>query len=164
MKNTAGNEIIDTYAKTAKEHQKAYRDFLKRANRTKTLALLPALHEEAFSKIDCLQCANCCKNYSPRFKMPDIKRIAKRFRMKESVFIQTYLKMDEDGDYVVTSHPCPFLGADNYCSIYEDRPRDCARYPYTDEDVLLKQPNLTLKNATVCPAVFYVMERLLEGQ
>ena len=153
---------IQHYQKIATEHQKSYRDFLKRADKSKTLSKLPALHEEAFSKIDCLQCANCCKNYSPRFKMPDIKRISKRLRMKETAFIDTYLTMDSDGDYVVTTHPCPFLGEDNYCGIYEDRPRDCERYPYTDEDVLLKQPNLTLKNATCCPAVFHVMERLLE--
>lgn len=153
---------LENYEKLAKEHQKPYRDFLKHVNKNKALQMLPDLHEEAFRKIDCLACANCCKNYSPRFKMPDIKRISKRLKMKESAFIAAYLKMDEDGDYVVTSHPCPFLGDDNYCSIYEDRPRDCERYPYTDEDVLIKQPNLTLKNATSCPAVFYVMEKLLE--
>ncbi len=152
---------LEQYAKLSKEHSKAYKDFLKRSDKNKVLQQLPTLHGEAFEKIDCLQCANCCKNYSPRFKMPDIKRIARRLRMKESAFIEQYLRMDEDGDYVLTTHPCPFLGADNYCSIYEDRPRDCMRYPYTDEDVLWKQPNLTLKNATVCPAVFYVMERLL---
>lgn len=150
------------YEKIAQEHIKEYRNFLKRVDKNKVLKQLPALHEQAFEKIDCLQCANCCRNYSPRFKMPDIKRIAKRLRMKESAFIATYLRMDEDGDYVVTSHPCPFLGADNYCSIYEDRPRDCERYPYTDEDVLLKQANLTIKNATVCPAVFFVMEKLIK--
>lgn len=148
------------FVKIAKEHQKKYRDFLKKANKNKVLSILPQLHQEAFEKVDCLQCANCCKNYSPRFKMPDIKRIAKHLRMKESAFIAQYLKMDEDGDYVVTSHPCPFLGDDNYCSIYEERPRDCARFPYTDEDVLLKQPNLTIKNTTVCPAMFHVMEAL----
>ena len=115
---------LDNYEKTAKEHAKAYKDFLKRANKNKTLSLLPQLHEEAFRSIDCLTCANCCKNYSPRFKMPDIKRISRRLKMKESAFIAAYLTMDEDGDYVVTSHPCPFLGDDNYCSIYEDRPRD----------------------------------------
>lgn len=153
---------LKSYEKLALQRQKAYKDYLKRAPKHKVLPRLGDLHEEAFREIDCLSCANCCKNYSPRFKMPDIKRIAKRLRMKETVFIQTYLKVDEDGDHVLQSHPCPFLGADNYCSIYEDRPRDCERYPYTDEDVLLKQPALTLKNATVCPAVYYVMERLLE--
>ena len=80
--------------------------------------------------------------------------------MKESAFIETYLRLDEDGDYVVKSSPCPFLGSDNFCGIYDVRPSDCARYPYTDEDVLLKRPQLTLKNSSVCPAVYYVLEKL----
>ena len=133
---------------------------LDRADRQRLVKILPDLHEEAFSKIDCLSCANCCKHYSPRFKTPDIKRISKHLRMKESEFIDTYLRLDEEGDYVVKSSPCPFLGADNFCSIYEARPSDCARYPYTNEDVFLKRKQLTLKNSTVCPAVYYVLERI----
>jgi Fe-S-cluster containining protein len=122
---------------------------------------LPDLNEEAFEQIDCLACANCCKNYSPRFKTPDIKRISKHLNMKESAFIDNYLLLDAEGDYVAKSAPCPFLGSDNYCSIYEKRPSDCQRFPYTDEDVLLKRPQLTLKNATFCPAVYYVLEKLI---
>lgn len=124
------------------------------------LNALPELHEEAFSKIDCLECANCCKNYSPRFKNPDIKRIAQVLRMKEGEFTEKYLRLDEDNDYVLKQSPCPFLAEDNTCDIYEGRPGDCRRYPYTDEDVLIKRVSLTLKNATVCPATFYVLERL----
>src|ERR1700712_2527944 len=122
---------------------------------------LPDLHEEAFSKIDCLKCANCCKHYSPRFKPPDIKRISKYLQMKETDFINTYLKVDEDGDYVAVSLPCPFLGGDNRCNIYDVRPSDCQRFPYTDEDVVLKRPQITLKNATFCPIVYYVLEHLV---
>jgi len=162
MRENSDEDFFADYAQKAQEHAGQYRSFLKKADKAKTLKQLPALHEAAFSTIDCLQCANCCKHYSPRFKMPDIRRIAKRLKMKESVFMDTYLRLDEDGDYVVRQQPCPFLGADNFCSIYEDRPRDCRRYPYTDEDVLLRQPGLTLKNSTVCPAVYYVMEHLSE--
>ena len=154
--------LNDNWQKRSAANQKQYKQLLKQADKNKVLKQLPALHEEAFSKVDCLQCANCCKNYSPRFKTPDIKRISKHLRMKESVFIDTYLRLDEEGDYVVKSTPCPFLGADNYCSIYEQRPSDCERFPYTDEDVLLKRPQLTLKNASFCPAVYYVMEKLLQ--
>ena len=145
------------------ERQKQYKQFLHRADKNKILGKLPALHEEAFEKIDCLQCANCCKNYSPRFKTPDIKRIAKHLKMKEGDFIDTYLVLDTDGDYVVKTKPCPFLGADNYCSIYEVRPSDCQRFPYTDEDVIVKRQALTLKNSTFCPIVYYVLERLLRS-
>jgi Fe-S-cluster containining protein len=159
-----GIEEGGNWQKRSAEHQKQYQNLLKRADKNKVLKKLPDLHEEAFSKVDCLQCANCCKNYSPRFKTPDIKRISKHLRMKESVFIETYLRLDEEGDYVVKQSPCPFLGADNYCSVYEVRPSDCERYPYTNEDVILKRPNLTLKNSTFCPAVYYVLERLLKVQ
>ncbi len=143
--------------------QKQYRNFLRTADKNKVLKQLPMLHEEAFSQIDCLHCAACCKNYSPRFKTPDIKRISRHLKMKESEFIETYLRLDEDGDYVVRSTPCPFLGADNFCSIYEQRPSDCHRFPYTDEDVILKRPQLTLKNSTFCPAVYYVLEKLINS-
>ena len=153
---------LENWKKRSDEHQKQYKNFLQRADKNAVLKKLPDLDEEAFSKIDCLQCAACCKNYSPRFKTPDIKRISKYLRMKESVFIDTYLYLDKEGDYVVKSKPCPFLGADNFCSIYEERPSDCHRFPYTNEDVFLKRPLITMKNSTFCPAVFYVLEKFIE--
>ena len=155
------NPVSAGWEKKSADRQKIYGQFLQKADKNTVLERLPGLHSEAFSKIDCLQCANCCKNYSPRFKTPDIKRISKHLKMRESDFIEKYLKVDEDGDFVVRSTPCPFLGPDNFCSIYEKRPSDCHRFPYTDEDVFIKRPQLTLKNSTFCPAVYYVLEKLV---
>jgi Fe-S-cluster containining protein len=155
-------DVLHNWQKKSGEKQKIYKQFLQRADKNKVLKALPALHEQAFEKINCLTCANCCKNYSPRFKTPDIKRIAKVLKMKESTFIETYLVLDEEGDYVANSKPCPFLGENNYCSIYENRPGDCVRFPYTDEDVIIKRQQLTIKNSTFCPIVYYVMEGLTE--
>ena len=81
--------------------------------------------------------------------------------MRESDFIEKYLRVDEDGDFVANVKPCPFLGSDNYCSIYESRPSDCHRFPYTDEDVFLNRQHLTLKNSTFCPITYFVLEKLL---
>ncbi len=155
-------DILQNWEKKSSESEKKYKRFLQRPDKNKVLKALPALHEQAFEKIDCLKCANCCRNYSPRFKTPDIKRISKLLKMKEGDFIETYLKLDTEGDYVAKKAPCPFLGEDNFCSIYEDRPSDCIRFPYTDEDVIIKRPQLTLKNVTFCPIVYYVMEGLTE--
>ncbi|HMG68467.1 MAG TPA: YkgJ family cysteine cluster protein, partial [Chitinophagaceae bacterium] len=105
-------DLLHNWEKKSSERQKVYKQFLQKADKNQVLAELPELHEEAFKKIDCLQCANCCKNYSPRFKTPDIKRISKHLKMRESVFIETYLKVDEEGDFVAKSLPCPFLGSD----------------------------------------------------
>ena len=153
--------ILDNWEKKAAENQKKYKNFLKRPDKNKVLKQLQNLHEEAFEKIDCLQCANCCRNYSPRFKTPDIKRISKHLNIKEGTLIETYLRLDEDGDYVTKSSPCPFLGEDNYCNIYDERPSDCHRFPYTDEDVIVKRPAITLKNSTFCPAVYFVLENIM---
>lgn len=155
-------ELLNNWEKKSAEHQKKYTQWLKRADKNKVLKAMPDLHEAAFEQIDCLTCANCCKNYSPRFKMPDIKRISKHLGMKETAFISTYLSLDADGDYVAKSAPCPFLGADNFCTIYDKRPSDCQRFPYTDEDVFLKRPAITLKNTSFCPAAFYVIEKLIQ--
>ena len=154
--------FFHNWQQKSKEHQKKYTQWLKRSNKNAVLKILPALHEEAFDAIDCLTCGNCCKGYSPRFKTPDIKRISKVLGLKESVFIEQYLALDAEGDYVAKSAPCPFLGTDNVCSIYENRPSDCARFPYTNEDVILKRPQITLKNSEFCPAVFYVLEKAME--
>jgi uncharacterized protein len=158
------DELLNNWEKKSADHQKEYKRFLQRAEKNKVLRQLPDLHEEAVEKVDCLQCANCCKNYSPRFKTPDIKRISKHLGMKEGEFIETYLRIDEDGDYVVTAKPCPFLGTDNYCRIYEARPSDCERFPYTDEDVILKRPHLTIKNSTFCPITYFVLEKLMASK
>ena len=158
-----GKDVLVNWEKKSGERKKIYKQFLDRASKNTVLKQLPELHDEAFEKVDCLTCANCCKNFSPRFKTPDVKRISRLLRLKESVFIETYLKVDEDGDYVVKTAPCPFLGSDNYCTIYEDRPSDCHRFPYTDEDVFIKRPALTLKNATFCPITYYVLEKLIEN-
>ena len=156
------DNLLDKWEEKSAGRKKIYKQYLLKAPQRQVIKALPALHDEAFSKINCLNCAACCRNYSPRFKTPDIKRISKHLRLKESVFIETYLKLDEEGDYVVKQTPCAFLGADNFCSIYEVRPSDCHRFPYTDEDVMVRRPNLTLINSSFCPAVYFVLEKLIE--
>ncbi|TVR79139.1 MAG: YkgJ family cysteine cluster protein [Saprospirales bacterium] len=144
----------------AGKKRKSFKKMLQKGNRSEMVKELPSLHEAAFEKINCLDCAACCKNYSPRFKPPDIRRISKYLGMKEGEFAAQYLIVDNEGDHVVNSKPCPFLDEGNQCSIYEVRPSDCARFPYTDEDVLIDKVALTLKNNTFCPAVFDVLENL----
>lgn len=122
--------------------------------------LIQPLHDEAFEKIDCLKCANCCKTSSPLFTERDISRIAKHFKMKEAAFVVNYLTIDEEEDFVLQETPCTFLGDDNYCTIYDVRPRACAEYPHTDQVNQLGIMSLTMKNATICPAVAQIFEKL----
>jgi uncharacterized protein len=152
-------ELID-YGKAEKEFYDKWIKKAKKANNRNLDEQFHQLHEEAFRKIDCLTCANCCKTTSPIFRDVDIKRLAKRLRMTESKLIDTYLKMDEEQDYVLKSSPCPFLGADNYCSVYEDRPLACREYPHTNRKNMYQILPLTRKNMEVCPAVSYIMKEI----
>jgi Fe-S-cluster containining protein len=117
-------------------------------------------HDDVFEEMDCLDCANCCKTTSPIFYQKDIERASKRLRLKPGDFIDRYLKIDEDKDYVLQTAPCPFLGPDNYCSIYEDRPNACREYPHTDRKKMVQVLDLTYKNTLVCPAVLKITEKV----
>jgi Fe-S-cluster containining protein len=121
---------------------------------------LHKLHDEVFQKIDCLQCANCCKTTSPIFEQKDIDRIAKAVKMSAGSFITTYLEMDEDGDFVLQSAPCSFLNKDNTCKIYDVRPKACAEYPHTNRKRMQEILDITYENAFVCPAVSSIVEQI----
>lgn len=122
--------------------------------------LMQEIHENEFQKTNCLDCANCCKTTGPLFTDKDIERIAKHFRMKPAQFIDSYLVLDEENDYVLQSVPCPFLGADNYCSIYDVRPKACREFPHTDRKKFQQISHLTLKNVAICPAAYNIVEEM----
>ncbi|NND93589.1 MAG: YkgJ family cysteine cluster protein [Flavobacteriales bacterium] len=118
-------------------------------------------HNRAFSCIDCLQCANCCKTTGPLFTDKDIERISSKLKMSQLDFIGSYLRQDEDGDMVLQKVPCPFLGVNNYCDIYEFRPKACREYPHTDRAKQHQILDLTFKNAEICPAVEDILTQML---
>ena len=154
---------LDKFSKESKSEfpaNKKVKDKLK-ATRPKNLdGKFHQAHEEVFEKIDCLDCANCCKTTSPIFTKKDIERISKSFRIKTRQFIDTYLNVDDDQDYVLKSSPCTFLADDNTCTIYDVRPKACKEYPHTNRKRFEKISELTLKNVSICPATFNIVEAL----
>jgi len=117
-------------------------------------------HDEEFDKIDCLTCANCCRTTSPAIYEKDIDRLAKHLKIKPSNLIRQYLHKDEDNDYVFKSAPCPFLGSDNYCMVYDSRPLACREYPHTNRKRFYQVLEISLSNTTICPAVANIFEQL----
>lgn len=123
------------------------------------------MHEEVFAETDCLQCARCCRATGPLLTKKDIQRIAKKQGIKTAVFEEKYLRVDEDGDWVMKSLPCPFLALDtNKCTIYEYAPKACRQYPHTDHPNMKSILGLTETNVMHCPAVFEMVERMKANQ
>jgi len=147
-------------AKSRKKETKKFFERLKKLKPSDLDAVTNSLHDQAFEHIDCLKCANCCKTLGPRFTQKDIERLSDHFRIKESAFAEKYLRMDEDGDYVFQSMPCPFLESDNLCSVYDQRPQACRDYPHTQQRKIIQKLSITYHNAMICPAVAEVVEGL----
>ena len=119
-----------------------------------------ALHEKYEEEIDCLECGNCCKSISPAMKDRDVERIAKYLKVKASELVADHLEIDDEGDYVFRSQPCPFIGEDNNCSVYPARPKACREYPHTDRNRQHQILNTSKKNIAVCPIVYAIFKEL----
>ena len=155
--------IIKKLPKQAKDKHKENKAFFAKLKKKPPKQLdytMQELHAAEFEKTDCLECANCCKTTGPLFTTKDIERIAKHFRLKPQQFIEQYLRIDEDRDYVLQQVPCAFLGADNYCAIYDVRPKACREFPHTDRKKFQQISHLTLKNVAICPAAYNIVEAM----
>ena len=86
--------------------------------------------------------------------------MAKYLKLRPSVFCEKYVRIDEDNHYVFNQAPCPFLMPDNYCMIYDVRPKACAEYPHTEQPDFIKRLDLTIINSFYYPAVLEIINRL----
>ena len=145
----------------AKKGTKRNYSFLKNnAKKKKLIKQAESTHQQVFSELDCLDCANCCTSIPPIVNRVDVSRIAKVLGMKTKQFTADYLIQDEDGDWVMNASPCPFLQEDHKCSIYEDRPKACREFPHTDGEAFVANLGLHVQNTRYCPAVYHILERL----
>jgi Fe-S-cluster containining protein len=154
---------IDQLPQIAKKASEATKKLFKKLKKNPPKYLdtyMQQLHTDVFKQTNCLTCANCCKTTSPVFTRRDIERITKYLRQKPGQFISQYLHIDEDGDYVLNTAPCPFLNQDNTCSIYSNRPSACQEYPHTNRKKFHQLLDITLKNTFICPATFQIIEKL----
>lgn len=154
---------IDNLKKQAKEKHKENKKFLDRLKQKppkKLDVMMQELHTKTFNEVDCMECANCCKTTSPIVTDKDTERISRHLKMKSQAFEEQYLRVDEDGDRVFKSAPCEFLAADNYCLIYDVRPRACSDYPHTNRKKFHQLNTVTLENTAICPATFRIIEKL----
>lgn len=151
---------LQSLAKHKEKDNKRFATNLKKKKPKDLDKVVLQLHKDVFSKIDCLDCAYCCKGLGPRLTEKDIERISKFLKISNDKFIKDYLVVDEDNDYIFSKIPCPFLMDDNYCFIYDVRPKACREYPHTDRKRFYQLLSLSVKNTFTCPAVYEVIEGL----
>ena len=162
--NKTHDALLSNWKENAKEQDDENYQFLrslKQKSGKKVDRIALELHQEAFRIVDCTRCANCCRTLRPVFSDEDIDRIVVHLVMVRDEFIAAYLERDEEQDrYRTRTTPCPFLGDDNRCTIYDVRPEKCQGYPFTDRPDFAFSTINHANNAVVCPAVFYIVEQM----
>jgi len=161
--NIKNNYDHQSILREAEINNEEYKNLIKKLKKNRPKDLDKSVNDEhnlAFDAINCLTCANCCKTTSPMLFQNDIQRMARELKIKISGFMEKYVYQDDEGDFVFNSAPCPFLGSDNYCEIYDSRPKACREYPHTNRKRFYQLLNLTLKNSEICPAVQKIFDGL----
>ena len=82
------------------------------------------------------------------------------YRTREK-FIAAFLEWYGDEQrYRAKTKPCPLLGEDNKCTVYDVRPETCKEYPYTHKKDLVFSTISRANHALVCPAAFAIVEEM----
>jgi len=155
--------LIQRYSRHNEAEDYSFREFLKvRLNLSnKELdKIAQETTEEVWKQIDCLACGNCCRTLQIVVDDNDIQRLAQRLKMTPQQFSRQYVQTAPDRTKHFISTPCSFLGADNRCSVYEDRPQACRDFPYLHAADFRSRSLMMIANTATCPIVFNVWQQL----
>jgi Fe-S-cluster containining protein len=112
-------------------------------------------------RIDCTQCANCCRVATVHLLERDIRLLAKSLAISPRQFVRLYCETSREEGLVLkrTQAGCSFLSG-NICSIYEDRPSMCRDFPHLvrGSGSLPSRMWEMIDRATYCPIVFNALE------
>ena len=157
------DKIIQNWKENAKKNEKDNFLFirsLKMKDREPVDRLAQKLHEEAFKKINCVDCGNCCKTLKPTLDDNDIERISEYLDRPVEEIKSNYLTKNQYENWTFNSLPCPFLGEDNKCQIYSSRPKDCQSFPNTNKEGFSSRSYQHSENTLICPATYYIVEKM----
>lgn len=108
-------------------------------------------------RFECTQCGKCCKNhgeytyvYLTERELTDIPRF---LGLDRDEFLRRYCTKDEGQLWSLRmdTPACPFLGDDNRCGIYPVRPKQCATWPFWEENLERKVWEGPVKDC--CPGI-----------
>lgn len=102
---------------------------------------MPGYHENNPLRFACTGCGACCIGRKDDYVLVnrgEADAIQLFLGLSRDWFRRRYLTKLDHGEYGINLGPdgrCPFLNADDMCSIYTIRPRQCRSYPFWPEIV-----------------------------
>ncbi|MDP6539506.1 MAG: YkgJ family cysteine cluster protein [Planctomycetota bacterium] len=91
-------------------------------------------------RFSCTSCGNCCRTHGEHAYIylaeADVRAIARHLGLSRARFLTEHCDLEEGWVVLRTTEPdCPFLDHDRRCSIYAVRPRQCASWPFWEENL-----------------------------
>lgn len=91
-------------------------------------------------RFSCTQCGNCCRNHGDYTYVylaeHDVEAIARHLGLSRRRFLERYCSREDGWVTLRMDAPaCPFLQEDNRCGIYPVRPKQCATWPFWEENL-----------------------------
>jgi len=155
--------LIGRYTRHNEAQDMRFRSYLKASpmSSERLDAIVQETTNEVWAQIDCLSCANCCRTLKIVVDAKDIKRLSERLGVSVRQFTEKYVEKDKvDGELLFKATPCAFLGSDNRCTVYEDRPAACRDFPYLHSTNFRGRTFMMIANCETCPIVFNVWQAL----
>lgn len=127
-------------------------------------ALVEEIAAPIVAKIDCTECANCCRSLQVSLTPSDAQRLADGLTIPLNdivavlVDLEAGAQVDEWG--VFRHSPCTLL-KDKRCSVYSHRPESCRVYPMFTPDFRWTLEH-TIAGASGCPIIYNVLDEFLK--
>lgn len=128
--------------------------------------ILRRIAEEIEGRIDCTQCANCCKVASVQLSERDVERLARYLRVTPARFLAEYAMESEEEGAILrrdAESGCVFLNG-NECTVYDARPDICQRFPHLvrGQGSIASRMWQFVDRACYCPIVYNSLEAFKE--
>ena len=121
------------------------------------------LAHEIERKIDCKQCANCCRRMIVEVTPAEIEKIAAYFGVPVQDVMQRFFEPEpgDSGHKIIRSEhgACTFLDG-NLCSIYDARPTACREFPHVavGAHTLGARMESVCRHSSICPILYNAIE------
>ncbi|MGA2038307.1 MAG: YkgJ family cysteine cluster protein [Bryobacteraceae bacterium] len=154
---------IEQLGEKKRDENFKFRSFMK--SRDHSDRILRRIAEGIQERIDCTQCANCCKTSTTEVTERDIEKLARHLHTTPEQFIADYTMLEADEGQMTRvlkfseADGCVFLEG-NLCSVYDARPGICQRYPHLvrGNGSIASRMWQFVDRASVCPIVYNSME------
>lgn len=150
---------IKTRAKEGAESLKKLHNHLKTQKSSTVDSLFQKHSLKITEQVDCTTCGNCCKVLEAGVAEDEITRLSKIKNVSAEYFKVQFLQKEagSEASYLKDA-PCMFLKENCLCSIYEDRPNACRRYPGLHYPGIKYRLRSVWANYEICPIVYASVE------